>query len=114
MSAQRDFVKLAHKALANMAKISGFPTDVKQLAKEAEKQAKKGYLYFFKWFKELAPEDKEVIAGEIQHYTRQTKGTIEKMLKFKFEELDPVDENKKKFKEITEAYKILLKKFIKK
>ena len=38
MSAQRNFVKLAHKALANMAKISGFPTDVKQLAKEAEKQ----------------------------------------------------------------------------
>ena len=31
MSAQRNFVKLAHKALANMAKISGFPTDVKQL-----------------------------------------------------------------------------------
>ena len=55
MSAQRDFVKLAHKALANMAKISGFPTDVKQLAKEAEKQAKRGYLYFLKYFRELAP-----------------------------------------------------------
>ena len=68
-----------------MVKTRGFPNDVQQLAKEAEKQAKKGYLYFFKWFKELAPEDKEVIAGEIQHYTRQTKGTIEKMLKFKFE-----------------------------
>ena len=48
MSAQRDFVKLAHKALVNMVKTSGFPNDVQQLAKEAEKQAKKGYLYFFK------------------------------------------------------------------
>ena len=97
MSAQRNFVKLAHKALVNMVKTSGFPNDVQQLAKEAEKQAKKGYLYFLKFFRELAPEDKEAVAGEIQHYTRQTKGTIEKMLKFKFEELDPVDENKEKF-----------------
>jgi len=102
MSAQRDFVKLAHKALENMVKTRGFPNDVQQIAKEAEKQAKRGYLYFLKYFRELAPEDKEVIAGEIQHYTRQKKDTIEKMLKFKFEELDPMDENKKKFKDITE------------
>jgi len=96
MSAQIDFIKVAHKAFKVMSKETGFPKDIQDLAKEAEKQSKKGYTFFYKWFNELAPEDKDVIAGEIQHYTRQNKKTIEKMLKFKFES------NLKEFKDITE------------
>ncbi len=100
--AEKDFIKLSYKAFVDMVKQRGFPSDVKKLAKRAKIESKKGYDFFLKWFTELAPEDKEVIAGEIQHFTRQKKDTIEKMLKFRFEELDPVDEDKKKFKEITE------------
>ena len=85
MSAQTDFIKVAHKAFKEMTKEKSFPLDVQALAKEAEKQSKKGYIYFLKWFREIPPEDKDVVAAEIQHYTSQNKKTIEKMLKFKFE-----------------------------
>jgi len=96
MSAQIDFIKLAHDAFVAMALDKRFPKDVQDLAKEAEKQSKKGYLYFLKWFRELPPEDKDVVAAEIQIWTNQNKKTIEKMLKFKFES------NLKEFKDITE------------
>ena len=97
-----NFMKLSHKAFLNMTKQSGFPNDVIKLAKRAKIESNRGYDFFLKWFTELAPEDKEVLAAEIQHFTRQKKDTIEKMLNFKFEELD-VNEGKKNFKEITEA-----------
>ena len=97
MSAQIDFIKLAQKAFKEMSKEKKFPLDVQALAKEAEKQSKKGYIYFLKWFREIPPEDKDVVAAEIQHYTSQNKKTIEKMLKFKFES------NLKEFKDITEV-----------
>ena len=97
MSAQTDFIKVAHKAFKEMTKEKSFPLDVQALAKEAEKQSKKGYIYFLKWFREIPPEDKDVVAAEIQHYTSQNKKTIEKMLKFKFES------NLKEFKDITEV-----------
>ena len=96
MSAQIDFIRLAHDAFVAMALDKRFPKDVQDLAKEAEKQSKKGYLYFLKWFSELPPEDKDVVAAEIQIWTNQNKKTIEKMLKFKFES------NLKEFKDITE------------
>jgi len=96
MSAQIDFIKLAHSAFVAMALDKRFPKDVQDLAREAEKQSKKGYLYFLKWFSELPPEDKDVVAAEIQIWTNQNKKTIEKMLKFKFES------NLKEFKDITE------------
>ena len=96
MSAQIDFIRLAHDAFVAMALDKRFPKDVQDLAKEAEKQSKKGYLYFLKWFRELPPEDKDVVAAEIQIWTNQNKKTIEKMLKFKFES------NLKEFKDITE------------
>ena len=97
-----NFMKLSHKAFVKMTKTPAFPDDVLKLAKRAKIESNRGYDFFLKWFTELAPEDKEVIAGEIQHFTRQKKDTIEKMLNFKFEELD-VNEGKKNFKEITEA-----------
>ena len=96
MSVQTDFIKLAQKAFKEMTKEKKFPLDVQALAKEAEKQSKKGYTFFLKWFTELPPEDKDVVAAEIQHYTHQGKKTIEKLLKFKFES------NLKEFKDITE------------
>ena len=97
MSAQRNFIKLAHKAFVAMALDKRFPKDVQALAKEAEKQSKRGYLYFLKWFREIPPEDQDVVAAEIQIWTKQNKKTIEKMLKFKFES------NLKEFKDITEV-----------
>ena len=69
MSVQADFIKLAQKAFKEMTKEKSFPLDVQALAKEAQKQSKKGYTFFLKWFTELAPEDKDVVAAEIQHYT---------------------------------------------
>ena len=46
MSAQIDFIKVAHKAFKVMSKEKGFPKDIQDLATEAEKQSKKGYTFF--------------------------------------------------------------------
>ena len=51
MSAQTDFIKVAHKAFKEMIKLKAkFPKDVQDLAVEAEKQSKKGYTFFLKCF----------------------------------------------------------------
>ena len=94
---QDDFNKLVLKALETMSVTRGMPKDIVQLTIQGIKESKKGYDFFIKWIKALPYEDRNVIAGEIQHFSRQKKRTLEKMLKFRFES------NIKEFKDITEA-----------
>ena len=93
-----NFNKLVTKAMKQMSKLRGMPGDVKSLAKEGEKQSKKGFDFFKKWFLTLEFDDKSVIAGEIEHYTKQRKQTVQSMLGFKYEQKEL-----KSFKDITEA-----------
>ena len=93
-----DFNKLVTKAMKQMSLLKGMPGDIQSLAKEGEKQSKKGFDFFKKWFKALEFDDKSVIAGEIEHFTRQKKRTVQSMLGFRYE-----SKEFKSFKEITEA-----------
>ena len=96
--AQDDFNKLVGKSLEVMAVSRGLPKDILQLAMQGIKESKKGYDFFIKWIKSLPYDDRNIIAGEIQHFSRQRKRTIEKMLQIRFEQKELRD-----FKEITEA-----------
>ena len=96
--AQDDFNKLVGKSLKVMAVSRGLPKDILQLAMQGIKESKKGYDFFIKWIKSLPYDDRNIIAGEIQHFSRQRKRTIEKMLQIRFEQKELRD-----FKEITEA-----------
>lgn len=84
--AQKDFNKLVYKGLTNMQRARGMSADIKDIAKQGAFHSKKSFGHFHKWFSELEPDDKDVIGGEIQHYTGQKKDTIQKMLDFKFEQ----------------------------
>ena len=96
---QDNFLNLAIKGFKNMAKDVGkFDKGLAKLAKDAMTQGNKGYLTFMNWFQKLNRGDKLALAGELSYYTKQKDKTIEKMLKFKFEERDL-----QSFKEITEA-----------
>jgi len=95
---QDNFLNLAVKGFKNMAKDVGkFDKGLAKLAKDAMTQGNKGYLTFMNWFQKLNRGDKLALAGELSYYTKQKDKTIEKMLKFRFEEVE------KTFKEITEA-----------
>jgi len=96
--AQDDFNKLVLKALEVMAVSRGLPKDILELALQGIKESKKGYDFFIKWIKSLPHEDRNIIAGEIQHFTRQRKRTLEKMLQIRFEQKEL-----KSFKNITEV-----------
>lgn len=95
-----NFNKLVTKAMKQMSLLKGMPGDIQSLAKEGEKQSKKGFDFFKKWFKALEFDDKSVIAGEIEHFTRQKKRTVQSMLGFRYEQKEL-----KSFKDITEAPK---------
>ena len=96
--AQDNFNKLVIKSLEVMAVTRGMPKDVIDLAVAGHKQAEKGYDFFIKWIKSLPYDDRNIIAGEIQHFSRQRKRTLEKMLKIRFEQKEL-----KSFKNITEV-----------
>ena len=96
--AQDNFNKLVIKSLEVMAVTRGMPKDVIDLAVAGHKQAEKGYDFFIKWIKSLPYDDRNIIAGEIQHFSRQKKRTLEKMLKIRFEQKEL-----KSFKDITEV-----------
>ena len=96
--AEDNFNKLVTKAMKQMSTLKAMPSDISALAKEGEKKSKKGHDFFVKWFKSLEYDDKTVIAGEIEHYTRQRKRTVQSMLGFKYESKEFKD-----FKDITEA-----------
>ena len=96
--AQDNFNKLVIKSLEVMAVTRGMPKDVIDLAVAGHKQADKGYDFFIKWIKSLPYDDRNIIAGEIQHFSRQKKRTLEKMLKIRFEQKEL-----KSFKDITEV-----------
>ena len=103
MSIQKDrdnFLKLAVRGFDNMIKdVSKInDTDLFKLAKRARLLAKKGYKDFQKWFQKLPYADKLALAGELAWYTKQKDKTIEKMLDFKFEEIE-----RKSFSQITEG-----------
>ena len=93
-----NFNKLVTKAMNQMSTVRGMPADVQALAKEGENQSKKGFDFFKKWFKSLEYDDKSVLAGEIEHYTKQRKRTVQAMLGVKYE-----SKELKSFKEITEV-----------
>ena len=95
--AQDDFNKLMTKALKQLSVSRGVPSDIQKLAIKGGQMSRKGYDFFIKWFDSLPYEDKEIIAVEIQHFSRQKKDTVQKMLNFKFES------KLKEFKDITEA-----------
>ncbi len=96
---QDNFLNLAIKGFKNMAKDVGkFDKGLAKLAKDAMTQGNKGYLTFMNWFQKLNRGDKLALAGELSYYTKQKDKTIEKMLKFKFEEKDL-----QSFNQITEA-----------
>ena len=96
---QDNFLNLAIKGFKNMAKDVGkFDKGLAKLAKDAMTQGDKGYLTFMNWFQKLNRGDKLALAGELSYYTKQKDKTIEKMLKFKFEEKDL-----QSFNQITEA-----------
>jgi hypothetical protein len=78
--------------------VGKFDKTLEKLAKDAMIQGNKGYLTFMNWFQKLNRGDKLAIAGELSYYTNQKDKTIEKMLKFKFESVEP-----KKFNQLTEA-----------
>ena len=78
--AQDNFNKLVLKALESMSVTRGLPKDILQLALQGIKESKKGYDFFIKWIKSLPQDDRNIIAGEIQHFSRQKKRTLEKML----------------------------------
>ena len=96
--AQDNFNKLVLKALETMSVSRGLPKDILQLALQGIKESKKGYDFFIKWIKSLPYDDRNIIAGEIQHFSRQRKRTIEKMLQIRFEQKELRD-----YKDITEA-----------
>ena len=103
MSIQKDrdnFLKLAVKGFDNMVKdVAKFKDkNLYKLAKRASIIAKRGYKDFQKWFDTLTYPDKLALAGELAWYTKQKDRTIEKMLDFKFEELEL-----KSFNQLTEA-----------
>ena len=81
-----------------MSVTRGLPKDVLQIALQGIKESKKGYDFFIKWLKSLPYEDRNIIAGEIQHFSRQRKRTLEKMLQIRFEQKE-----QKAFKVIREA-----------
>ena len=81
-----------------MAVSRGLPKDILQLALQGIKESKKGYDFFIKWIKSLPQDDRNIIAGEIQHFSRQKKRTLEKMLQIRFEQKELKD-----FKDIREA-----------
>jgi hypothetical protein len=96
---QDNFLQLSIKGFKQMAKDVGkFDKTLEKLAKDAMIQGNKGYLTFMNWFQKLNRGDKLAIAGELSYYTNQKDKTIEKMLKFKFESVEP-----KKFNQLTEA-----------
>jgi len=95
---QTNFIKLAAKGFKAMAKSVSFDVELKKLALDAAKHAKKGYLTFQNWFQKLPYEDKLALGGELSFFTKQKDKTIEKMLKFKFEQKELKD-----FKNITEV-----------
>ena len=96
---QENFLKLAVKGFKNMAKDVGkFDKELGKLATDAMTQGKRGYLTFMNWFQKLNSGDKLALAGELSYYTKQKDKTIEKMLDFKFEELEL-----KSFNQITEG-----------
>ena len=95
---QDNFLKLSVKGFKQMVKDVGkFDKGLEKLAKDAVKFGNKGYLQFMNYFHKLPQGDKLALAGEIAYYTKQKDKTIEKMLKFRFEEVE------KTFKDITEA-----------
>ena len=96
--AQDNFNKLVLKALETMSVSRGLPKDILQLALQGIKESKKGYDFFIKWIKSLPYDDRNIIAGEIQHFSRQKKRTLEKMLQIRFEQKEL-----KAFKVIREA-----------
>jgi hypothetical protein len=97
-TAEDNFNKLITKAMKQMSSVKGMPSDIKELAKEGEKQSKKGFDFFKKWFKDLEFDDKSVIAGEIEHFTRQRKRTVQSMLGFNYEQKEL-----KTFNQLSEA-----------
>ena len=95
---QDNFLKLSVKGFKQMAKDFGkFDKGLEKLAKDAVKFGSKGYLQFMNWFQKLNQGDKLALAGEIAYYTKQKDKTIEKMLRFRFEEVD------KTFNQLSEA-----------
>lgn len=96
--AEDNFNKLVTKAMKQMSSLKGMPGDIQSLAKEGEKQSKKGFDFFKKWFKALEFDDKSVIAGEIEHFTRQRKRTVQSMLGFNYEQKEL-----KTFNQLSEA-----------
>ena len=95
---QENFLKLSIKGFKQMAKDFGkFDKALEKLAKDAMIQGNRGYLTFMNWFQKLNRGDKLALAGEIAYYTKQKDKTIEKMLKFRFENVD------RTFKQVTEA-----------
>ena len=83
---EENFLRLAIKGFKSMATAFGkFDKELEGLAKDAAKQARKGYQAFQKWFQKLDAGDKLALAGELSFYTKQKDKTIEKMLKYKFE-----------------------------
>ena len=95
---QDNFLKLSVKGFKQMAKDFGkFDKGLEKLAKDAVKFGSKGYLQFMNWFQKLNQVDKLALAGEIAFYTKQKDKTIEKMLRFRFEDVE------KTFKQVTEA-----------
>ena len=95
---QDNFLKLSVKGFKQMAKDFGkFDKSLEKLAKDAVKFGSKGYLQFMNWFQKLNQGDKLALAGEIAYYTKQKDKTIEKMLRFRFEDVE------KTFKQVTEA-----------
>ena len=96
---QENFLKLAVKGFKNMSTdFSKFDKGLARLANDAMTQGKRGYLTFMNWFQKLNSGDKLALAGELSYYTKQKDKTIEKMLKYRFEETEL-----KSFDELVEA-----------
>ena len=86
---QENFLKLAVKGFKNMSADFGkFDKELAKLANDAMTQGKRGYLTFMNWFQKLNSGDKLALAGELSYYTKQKDKTIEKMLKYRFEETE--------------------------
>ena len=96
---QVNFIKLAVKGFKAMAKdTASFKNkDLYKLSKKASMIGNKGFEAFQSWFQSLDNGDKLVLAGELAYYTKQKDKTIEKMLKFKFENKESI--KVKSFKE---------------
>ncbi len=99
----KNFANLVVKTMTSFEKDLSKGTEVHPdlaIAKGTKTAARKGYPQLLKYFSKLDSDDKLLVAAEIQHYTRQNKKTIEKMLKFKWSDIEDIDF--KSFKDVTE------------